>query len=152
MKKIGEYTTRGSIQTDNSINRIVLFDGRFDTGYKVVEFVIAPHDMDSTTARNFTAKLMTDDDAQSGINWNWDNNEEIAWAAAMYDANSLASTGQPLFNLVDPDNLVIEDLFIVADEGASAGDIRMNYFIRMEKYDISDTQGALAMVRNRSQA
>ena len=152
MKKIGEYTTRGTVNTDLTANRIILFDGRFDTAYKIVEFAIAPHAMESTSSRLFTAKLMTDDDVATGANWNWDNNEEIAWAAASYDANSGVNTGQPMFNLVDPDNLVVEDLYIIADEGVGSADVKMNYYIRMEKYDITDSQGALAMVRNRSQA
>ena len=152
MKKIGEYTTRGSIRTDNALNRIILFDGRFDTAYKILEFKIAPHDMDDTSPRLFTSKLMTDDNAAIGINWNWDNNEEIAWASASYDANGGTQTGETMFNLVDPDNLVIEDLYILADEGVGSADVKMNYYIRMEKYDITDSQGALAMVRARSQA
>jgi hypothetical protein len=152
MKKIGEYTTRGSIQTDLSINRIILFDGKFDTAYKVVEFQIAPHDMDSTSLRLFTAKLMTDDDAATGVNWNWDNNEEIAWANTGYDANGPSSSLGTEYSLVDPDNLVVEDLYILADEPALGSNVKMNYFIRLEKYDITDSQGALAMVRNRSQA
>ena len=149
MKKIGDYTTRGSIRTDNSINRIILDDGNFETGYRVVEFVIASHDMDNTSVNNLTAKLMTDDDASTGLNWNWDNNEEIAWSAYSHDAN--ANSAPNTFALVDPDNLIIQDLFIVADEGAGS-DVKCNYFIRLEKYDITDSQGALAMVRNRSQA
>ena len=149
MKKIGEYTCRGSIRSDNSINRIILDDGSFKTGYRVVEFVVASHDMDLGSVRSFSAKLMTDDDAQTGLNWNWDNNEEIAWANYVFDANDIRAPG--IFSLVDPDNLVIQDLFIVCDEGVG-NDNKMNYFIRMEKYDITDSQGALAMVRNRSQA
>ena len=152
MKKIGEYTTRGSINTDNAVNRIILFDGQFDTAYRVVEFKIAPNDIDNTAARIFTSKLMTDDDAQSGINWNWDNNEEIAWAACAFDANGSTNAGQDYLNTVDPDNLVVEDLYIVADDGFSSANVKMNYFIRLEKYEISDSRGALAMVRNRSQA
>ena len=152
MKKIGEYTSRGSIQTDLSINRIILFDGKFDTAYKVVRFEIAPHDMDNTALRMFSAKLMTDDDAATGVNWNWDNNEEIAWANTGFDANGPSSSLGSYFSLVDPDNLVVEDLYILADETASSSDVKMNYYIELEKYDISDSQGALAMVRNRSQS
>ena len=150
MKKIGEYTTRGSIKSDNVANRIILFDGEFTTGYRVVEFVIAPHDMDNTTIRNYAAKLMTDDDSSTGLNWNWDDNSEIGWSIFGYDANATSQTNR--FSLVDPDNLIIEDLYIIADEAVGGGDSKLNYFIRMEKYDITDSKGALAMVRNRSQA
>ena len=150
MKKIGEYTTRGSIVSDDSTNRIILFDGRFDTAYKVVEFKIAPNNVTASTGMNLVAKLMTDDDATSGTNWNWDNNEEIAWACCAFDGNDPRMSADNL-NVVDPDNLVVEDLYIrAADQQGS--DIKTNYFIRLEKYDITDSQGALAMVRNRSQA
>jgi hypothetical protein len=148
MKKIGEYTTRGSIVADDTINRIILDDGSYKTGYRVVEFVIAPHDMDNTNIRVYAAKLLTNDEQTPGVNWNWDRNGEIGWAQYALDANS--SNGPNVFSLVDPDNLVIQDLFVIGSEYAS--DIKLNYFIRMDKYEISDWKGALSMVRNRSQA
>ena len=150
MKKLGEYTTRGSIRTDGSLNRIILDDGRFDTAYRVVEFKICTADVDSTSIRGFSCKVMTDDDGSPGINFNFDNNEEIAWAFFCWDANGPQSHIE--WNLVDPDNLVVQDLFLVADETVSSADLKMNYYIRLEKYEVTDWQGALAMVRNRSQA
>ena len=151
MKKIGEYTTRGTIVTDNALNRIILNDGNFETGYRVVEFAIAPHDMDLQVVRAYTAKLMTDDDAATDARqWNWENNEEIGWATYVWDANDIGAGNN--FHQIDPDNLIIEDLYIVGDEGVGQTDVKMNYYIRLEKYDITDSQAALAMVRNRSQA
>ena len=150
MKKIGEYTARGSIRTDGSINRITLDDGSFETAFRIVEFVVAPHDMDNQTTRVITSKLITDDDTSTGVNWNWDDNAEIAWSIFGYDAN--ATQYGFVFNQLDPDNLVVQDLYILADEGQQSVDIKVNYFVKMEKYDITDSQGALAMVRNRSQA
>ena len=149
MKKIGEYTTRGRIVTDDSTNRIILFDGRFDTGYKIVEFRTAPVVMDSTESRNYGAKLMTDDDASSGTNWNWANNEEIGWSTFASDGNDVRQSYE--YTMVDPDNLVIQDLYIRAYD-QQGRDQKLNYFIRMEKYEFNDSTGALAMVRNRSQA
>ena len=149
MKKIGEYTARGSIRSDNSSNRVILNDGRFDTGYQIVDFQIAPHDMDDTNTRLFTAKLRTDDDTSTGVNWNWDDNSEIGWAIFTYDSNS--GNVPNTFKSIDPDNLVIEDLYITADDGVG-NDVKLNYMIMLEKYEITDSQGALAMVRNRSQS
>ena len=149
MKKIGEYTTRGILSTADVSTRVILDDGSFKTGYRVVEFRMGPHDMDNTGVNYITGKLMTVEDSSVGRNWNWEKNEEIGWSVYCHDANSNANPSY--FNLVDPDNLVIQDLYIVADEG-SGGTIKANYFIRMEKYEISDWQGALGMVRNRSQA
>lgn len=148
MKKIGEYTTRGSILADDTYSRIILDDGSFQTGYRITEFVIAPNDLDNINARIYSAKLLTNDEQTPGVNWNWDRNEEIGWAQYSMDANNI--NGPNVFSLIDPDNLVIQDLYIIGSEYSS--DIKLNYFIRMEKYDITDSQGALAMVRNRSQA
>ena len=66
-----------------------------------------------------------------------------------FDANGVSTPN--VVTTVDPDNLVVQDLFVIADEGVGS-DVKVNYMIKMEKYDITDSQGALAMVRNRSQA
>lgn len=152
MKKIGEYTCRGTMTVtgDAQIERIILNDGRFDTGYVIKSFQIAPHVLDTTVSINFSAKLITDDDVLTGSNWNWDSNSEIAWAQYRFDGNDVRSTDAS-FSTVDPDNLVIQDLYVVGVD-ASSGTRKMNYMITMEKYDITESQGALAMVRNRSQA
>ena len=138
------------VSGDAQIERIILDDGRFDTGYVITSFQIAPHVLDTTVSINFAAKLITDDDVLVGSNWNWDSTSEIGWAQYRFDGNDVRSTDAS-FSLVDPDNLVIQDLYVVGVD-ASSGTRKMNYMITMEKYDITESQGALAMVRNRSQA
>jgi len=150
VKKIGEYTTRGRIPSDASTNRILLFDGRFDTGYRITEFRIAPTNVDDTNQLNIQCKVMTDDDGSAGTNWRWDNNEEIAWAAFAFDGNDPKMAFD--YTQVDPDNLVVQDLYLRGESRPSGDTVEMNYFIRMEKYEFKDSTGALAMVRNRSQA
>ena len=49
---------------------------------------------------------------------------------------------------MDPDNLIVQDVYVQA---LSAAEENSNYFMRFEKYDISEWKGALAMVRNQSQ-
>lgn len=148
MKKIGEYTMRGKCGIAAAPERLILFDGRFDTAYRVVEFSIAS--VTQNINIEAAAKLMTDNDGISaGSNdWNWNNNEEIAWARIGNNANIAASHTAESY--IDPDHLVVEDLYIKAN--TNEGDEEINYMMVLEKYDISDGQGALAMVRNRSQA
>jgi hypothetical protein len=74
------------------------------------------------------------------------DNRQIAWAGSAMDAALAPGNWQ---SIVDPDNLIVEDLFIWANDAANDP---INYMITLEKYDITDWQGALAMVRNRSQA
>ncbi len=138
MKKIGEYTTRGVVD-DQTTKRLSLFDGRFDTGYKVVEFIVVSQDFNDGYGT-----LFTDKDGSGSNLWLFDDNSQIAWSST----NTATNMAVNQFDLVDPDNLIVEDLFIRCKV---TGGGKMNYFIRMEKYDITDWQGALAMVRSKSQ-
>ena len=149
MKKIGEYTCRGihhETQLGSRASRITLFDGRFDTAWKITKFVIGPSSVadDETTMRVFAAKLAT----ESGLvydEWSWDDNREIAWATASFDVNS--NTAGPT-SIVDKDNLIVEDLWLYANE---YNEQPVNYLIEMTKYEIPAWRGALAMVRSKSQ-
>ena len=143
MKKLGEYTTRGQI-TDNTVEKITLFDGRFDTGYRITKFVVTGVDTVSVSTTDVNGCLGTTETGPSA-SWDFGSNEQIGWSSSRgIDAAALGD----LFSLVDRDNMVIEDLYIYAN---SNGGTEINYYIEMEKYDISDWQGALTMVRNRSQ-
>jgi hypothetical protein len=142
MKKIGDYTMKGRIPKDSNSNRILLDDGRFDTGYRVIDFIIAPTDPNNA-AEDMNAKLTTEPTTLLG--WSWDDNTQIAWAVS---ENRV--TGSPVFgrSIIDPDNLIIQDLFIQCENSGSG---EVNYMVKLEKYDIREFQGALAMVRNKSQ-
>jgi hypothetical protein len=149
MKKVGKYTLRGKIDPVDvqPIPELIrLFDGKFTSAYVITKFVIAPNSMADTTQESFRAKLMTVDTGNAKF-WNWSDNEELAWATITYDGNG---SGTPsFFTQVDPDNLVLEDLFVYFD---SNSDLSGNYLIEMDKYEIPEARGALAMVRNNSQS
>ena len=142
MKKIDEYTVLGSV-IDNTVKKIRLFDGRFDTGYKVVAFKIFPHNPTSGNSDAFGC--LATESAAATSDWDAADNRQIGWSsqnmAGGYAANETMS-------ILDPDNLIIEDLYIFAND---ANDNPVNYIITMEKYDITEWQGALAMVRNSAQ-
>tara|TARA_Y100001963_G_scaffold80539_1_gene111755 strand:+ start:950 stop:1393 length:444 start_codon:yes stop_codon:yes gene_type:complete len=146
MKKIGEYTTRGRV-ADTGFERLILFDGRFDTGYKITKFRVYGDPNAETGVEGYGCLSTTIDPQMSdGGDWNFEANNQIAWATTTYSGSGGTVSD---WEQVDPDNLVIEDLFIYAREGGGA--VGLNYYIEMEKYEITDSQGALAMVRNRSQ-
>ncbi len=146
MKKIGEPITMKGNAAYNTIERITLFDGRFDTAFRVTSFQIAP--VAPTDQVEIICKVSTDHPGSfSGTNWYWDNNEEIAWAGWGLPNGTYSGW----YSNIDPENLVVEDLYLQAySTSGESGPV--NYEITMQKYDISDWQGALAMVRNRSQA
>ena len=142
MKKIGEYTTRGTVTSDDSTNRIILFDGRFDTGFKIIDFVVAPGDP-TDAAEDCHAKVMTVQSTGSG--WNFADVTQIAWASSENRVSMAPSFGR---TIIDPDNLVVENLWL---RGNTAGDAPINYMITMQKYEFNEWNGALAMVRNKAQ-
>ena len=147
MKKIGDYTMRGSCPGFDVLGgplRIILNDGRFDTGYRVVSFEIATTDQTATNV-NLHAKLATDElSVTAGGTWDWGDNREIAWSS---DDHGSATDEETMRSIIDPDNLIIEDLYLYSDANNTT-----NYLIKLEKYEFTDSVGALAMVRNRSQA
>ena len=143
MKKIGDYTIRGSIN-DGGIQKVQLFDGKFSTAYKIVEFKVFPQNPLSSTS-DVIGVLMTENTGVPSPVWQADLNTQIAWSGTNVGGN--AAPNQP-FTVIDPDNLIVEDLFIHINNTSSD---ESNYFIKMEKYDITEYQGALAMVRSKAQ-
>lgn len=148
MKKIGEYTAIGTMGISTTSiggdrKRIELFDGRFDTAYKVVDFSIWALDTECH------ATLSTYDEggvSTSAGDYMMDggDNAQIAWASS-----PSSGVGPLSDSIINPDNLIVQDLHIRGY--ATSTSQPWNYYIRMEKYEISDWQGALAMVVNKSQ-
>ena len=150
MKKIGEYTARGKIGETateaGTPQRIALFDGKFDTAYRVVDFVVWGASVGSSTGGDGVGKLCTSDQCTVGIDdfFNANDSREIAWG---YVEVGTDSGGGGIDNIIDPDNLVVEDLFVYA-RNANDGK-ELNYLVTMEKYEVTDWQGALAMARDK---
>lgn len=123
-------------------NRIPLFDGKFTTGYKIVEFQIA--DKYPTTGAETVCKLSTE--PKSNIsNFNWQDIQEVAWAT-----DDAPSANGPSVEYIRDDVLIIEDLWFSAYSGSDNRVI--NYKIKLEAYDFPAWDGAGAMVQNISQA
>jgi hypothetical protein len=152
MKKIGTYTLRGKVSEPDTEagtpQRIRLFDGRFDTGYKVIDFVVWGATMNSSSTPDVSGKLGTTDNLTTGASnfFNADDVREIAWAGAAGSTDTIFNS--PPGKIVDPDNFIVEDLFVYV-RGQS--DVAANYMVTLEKYETTDSRGALAMVRNNAQ-
>ncbi len=152
MKKVGDYVVRSQVASaDSGGDRIQLFDGRFDTAYRITDFKVWGANWSSTSGPDVIGKLSKNDDGStsSASFMRADDDNQIAWAVSAASTDSGAS-GPFNPSIVDKDNLVVEDLFVyVRTSGSSSSAV--NYLITMEKYEISDWQGALAMARDRAQ-
>jgi hypothetical protein len=148
MKKIGEYTIRGTVPPlDSAGHRVILFDGKFTTGYKITKVFCSA--MDPTDVNDdCVIAVGTEPDLGATGTWNWADNREIGWASSN-DSNGAAGT--PQGGMVDPDNLVIEDLYIYGRNDDSGNTTEINYMVHLEKYEINEFQGLISIIRNKSQ-
>jgi len=142
MKKLGDqYTLRGQIPVNIGNTRIQLFDGRFDTGYRIEKLdIVGQLPLNQIEFQ----MILSTTELDSIDQMNFQDNTQIGWAVWGAPIRQTNSWGE-----VDPDNLIIEDLFISCR--GSEDNSFCNYMITMQKYDIDEWQGALGMVRNRSQ-
>lgn len=151
-KYIGTFTARGSAsegetETDGPV-RIRLFDGSFQTAFVVREFYVWAQNYNSSTNPDVIAKLATSPNASTGAPtfMDADDGREIAWGGMT------ASTDSAPFNqnsIIDPENLVIEDLWFYV-RGTNETTSVANYLIVLDKYDITETLGAVSMAKDRS--
>jgi hypothetical protein len=143
--KIGDVLTmKGTIAQNVNGHELQLFDGRYDTGYKILSFVIAPKT--PTAAQEWMSTLSTSKTVTSISQWDFANVQQIGWASWGIPG---AAAGED-FKLIDRDNLIIENLFISTYQ--STGDAsELNYYVLLQKYKINTWDGALNMVTNLSQ-
>lgn len=144
------YVIKGQFTGDYVSERIQLFDGRFDTAFRVIEFVIAPKSITGNSNQSCNAKLCTEDPKDFGTfgDWNWQDNREIGWASWTQFTNSQPRSYN---SMIDPENLIIEDLFVIGKILDDAPDNYINYMIVLEKYKISQAEGTLTYIKNRGQ-
>ncbi len=134
---------RGQVPVNYGNLRLTLFDGQFDTAYRVEKFeIVGSSPLDTV---EFIMKLSTDELTDISA-FNYNDNTEIAWAMWGGAHTTLAFS----WSDTDPDNLIIEDLFLSCRGGTD--NTFCNYIITLQKYEIDDWRGALGMVRNRSQS
>ena len=127
---------------NGSENRIWLFDGKFTTGYRIVEFSVV--DKNPTTGVELIAKLSTE--PKSNVTaWDWGDIEEVAWASFGAPNNNV-----PEVDFIRDDAMIIEDLWIGNYNGSDNREV--NYRIKLEAYEFPAWDGAGVMVINQSQS
>ena len=148
MKRVkgGTKVVTGSVTTgtyNGQENKVQLFDGKFTTGYRIVEFKISPNQ--PTGQYEIIAKLCTEPKSNLAY-WNWGDVQELAWAGW-----NIPYKGTPWeTSEIREENMIIEDLWITAYNPSEASE--MNYKIVLEKYEFTAWDGAGTMVRNQAQA
>ena len=139
-------TLRGRVDTNNERRRLILDDGRTNHGFRIVEFYIIS-DNPSTSAADAYGSLATEEAAATAI-WNLDDNRQIGWAGQNL-AGSAAPSNQ--FSLIDPDHVVINDLFVCGSGGSGATSDGYQYLVVMEPVTLSDNEAIIQLIKERAQ-
>jgi hypothetical protein len=136
-------TLRGQF-IEGETKRLIVDDGRLNHGFKVVRFVISGDP--ASSGNDAWATLSLDYDAPA--NWDWGDNRQIGWAST----NVQGTAGlEPPFSVLDPDHVVIMDLYIQGTVGGAGGSSLINYLIELEPMELTDDQAILTLIKERSQ-
>jgi len=152
-KYIGEYTARGIVsEADTEAGtpqKVMLFDGKFNTAYKVIDFKIWSSNFSGSSGPDCVGKLSKNAlGTTSATNFmRADDDNQIAWAASAGSGDGGLGFGEG--PILDPDNLIVEDLYVYARSAGASSNV-INYLIVLEKYQIDEWKGALAMARDRA--
>ena len=138
---MSKIVLRGILGAQEEV-RLQLHDGKFDTGFKITKIVTAPPSQTSGAEAFIRAYTEAGAGNVNGQTWDWSDNREVAWAATHSQGGQEISQ----FSLVDDEAVIIEDLFL---RGGNAGDNL--YYLELEKISITEWEGALGLVRARSQ-
>ena len=145
----------GTYQYDGA-KHLVVDDGNFNDAWRVVKFVVAPSDVADSQAggRDCVAVLATHPEAVIGdtstiIGWNWEDRRQVAWSAlSMFGSHSPDHTG---FNLIDPQHIVVRDLYFALGAASATGVTEFVYFIELERVTLNDNQAVMAIIQEESQ-
>ena len=142
MKKIGEYSVRISVE-DGETRKVNLFDGRYDTGYKLTNVQAFTNTPSASNADGW-ATVSLDPDVV-GTTWDAEDSYQIAWTG--FHTTTFGAGYEPQ-QIIDRENLIIEDLYVY---GNTATGQKVNIYMEFDKYELMPYQGSLAIVKNRVQ-
>jgi hypothetical protein len=130
-------TLRGRVDASET-KRLIVDDGRLNHGMRVKEFHVWAISKGSGDDPECSLGL----DYDMSANWDASDNRQIAWAGQTTTAGSRLMQ----FSLIDPDHVVIMDLYI-----QNFGSDVANYLIILEPVELTDDQAILTLIKERSQ-
>jgi hypothetical protein len=144
----GQLSTSTYEEGSFGSKRLIIDDGNFNDGWRIVKFVVAGNGASST---EINARLCTEDLANihaggsNHFSWNWGDSRELAWASTR---STSESTWGGWEGAIDPDHVVIKDLYIDVNTNLSNP---VNYLVILERVELTDNQAVLTLIRERSQ-
>jgi hypothetical protein len=131
------HTLRGQIPA-NSVRRLILDDGIFTDAYKITSFEVWAVTM--AGSGDPEAILALSD--KVGATMDAGDSRQIGWAMQATTNNTRVMS----WNLIDPDHVVVRDLYL-RNISANAA----NYLVTLEPISLTADQAVLQLIKERSQ-
>jgi hypothetical protein len=142
-----------TFQYDGAVH-LVVDDGNFNDAWRVTRFAISfesPHDS-SLASRDAVAALATHPGAlthplvSTVIDWNWADRRQVAWTSIEFNGDTTIGHWQTT-GLIDPQHVVVRDLYLGLTAQTASSTINFNYFIQLERVTLNDNQAVMALVQ-----
>ena len=130
-------TLRGRVAAGET-KRLIVDDGRLNHGMRVKEF----HVWAISKASSDDPECPPGLDYDRSPNWDASDTRQIAWAGM----TTTVTTRLMDFSLIDPDHIVIMDLWI-----QNFGSDPANYLVILEPVELSNDEAILSLIKERSQ-
>ena len=153
MKARGLRSMRGQFQVLGGAGRqqLLVEDGLINIGYRIVAFDVWPANMDGATNYNYNS-ILTMQTLGAPVEMDASDNRQIGWSFAQNPAVAIGpgtvGTGPMYQTFVDPDHVVVRDLFIQT----SGTDSLYNYLVILEKFDLTDDEAIINIIKETSQS
>lgn len=134
---MARHTLRGRVNAGDTL-RLIIDDGMLNQGHKVVEFYVWAQSIAS--GDDPACVLAKSYDANPS--WDASDNRQIGWAGQ----TTTNTTRMMQFDLLDPDAIVVQDLFLI-NIGVSVA----NYMVVIEPVNLTDDQAVMQLIKERSQ-
>jgi len=135
---MARHTLRGRVAAQET-KRLIVDDGQLNVGHRVVEFVVWATGIDSSE----DPECILGKSSDMNNEWDASDNRQIGWAG-----QTTSSTSRIMgFNLLDPDNIVIQDLFIYNRADTEPA----NYLVVVEPVSLTDDEAVLQLIKERGQ-
>tara|TARA_Y100000015_G_C2379848_1_gene84424 strand:+ start:508 stop:912 length:405 start_codon:yes stop_codon:yes gene_type:complete len=127
-------TIRGLINPSSPVKRLLAFDGRTNTAYKITQFEVMFGG--GSQIDNMQATLGLDEDIGA---IDFGDNRSFGWACGNINGHTV---------VLDPEHLVIGDLFIRASIPAGS---QLNYLVTLEQIEVDDNTAVITLIKERAQ-
>lgn len=132
------HTLRGKLEA-NEVRRLILDDGMLTEGHKIESFEVWAI---SLASGDDPAAFLSLSNVDDGVGFNAGDNRQIAWSVQ----TTTSTTRLMSFNTIDPDHVIIRDLYIHNISAHPA-----NYMVIIKPIRISEDEAVLQLIKESSQ-